>query len=97
MYWNGNKEIWLITVAGLIETWDVLKFKSCGEQRWEISRLIETWDVLKWLQIISAVGLIKINRNMRCIEIMSKMLQEIRETVINRNMRCIEIGFCSFF
>ena len=33
--------------GGLIETWDVLKFKSTETVSAYLLRLIETWDVLK--------------------------------------------------
>ena len=34
----------------LIETWDVLKFKSDFSALTAVARLIETWDVLKYNQ-----------------------------------------------
>ena len=34
----------------------------------------------------------KINRNMRCIEIIQKTVTACKECAINRNMRCIEIS-----
>ena len=34
----------------------------------------------------------RINRNMRCIEMLYPYIQQENESEINRNMRCIEIG-----
>ena len=54
----------------LIETWDVLKFSLRFCHFRLLLRLIETWDVLKSVVEIPCAAFPKINRNMRCIEIM---------------------------
>ena len=53
--------------------------------------LIETWDVLKYNLTNYIVFDNSINRNMRCIEMLSREEEKRREVLINRNMRCIEI------
>ena len=63
MYWNRETFLGGFYDLWLIETWDVLKFKSIEEKRRKISRLIETWDVLKLLSftlaLLSSGGLIE--------------------------------------
>ncbi len=54
-------------------------------------RLIETWDVLKWRQLIWPPSILKINRNMGCIEIIYNTQEYLLNKPINRNMGCIEI------
>jgi len=41
---QGENEV---SIQGLIETWDVLKFEKAREIAEVLYRLIETWDVLK--------------------------------------------------
>ncbi len=53
----------------LIETWDVLKWLLTINAVGRRIRLIETWDVLKYKIWKRKIGVKKINRNMRCIEI----------------------------
>ena len=56
----------------LIETWDVLK-SALHHFFWPFpARLIETWDVLKCKKHPDIVLVDKINRNMRCIEILAE-------------------------
>ena len=48
MYWNDRSSMLpVLPVSGLIETWDVLKFKFSNNLSIVTDRLIETWDVLK--------------------------------------------------
>ena len=56
-------------------------------------RLIETWDVLKFSYNRNDFRMIRINRNMRCIEIMARKNRYAKVYAINRNMRCIETIF----
>ena len=61
-------------IRRLIETWDVLKWRtSCGVNTSKLinrnMRCIEIWHLSKILQ-----GIIPINRNMRCIEIFRILL-----------------------
>ena len=60
---------WWKVLIGLIETWDVLKWKCIKCIQRTHQRLIETWDVLKlvWPSKTTAFRS-GINRNMRCIE-----------------------------
>ena len=50
-----------------------------------------TWDVLKCESIITKIFRIRININMRCIEIVNAEEKETSYAMININMRCIEI------
>ena len=61
-------------------------------QTWCKTRLIETWDVLKSRRRMLLLLMLWINRNMRCIEIITMPSRQIRSQRINRNMRCIEIN-----
>ena len=63
-----------IVSPGLIETWDVLKCDPGNSQFRTRLRLIETWDVLKYTVRQRGRGCGLINRNMRCIEIISTCL-----------------------
>ena len=74
------------SVVGLIETWDVLKSTTPWQKR-TLNRLIETWDVLKCYRMWP----IRINRNMRCIEMQTHLPTLASVFLINRNMRCIEM------
>ncbi len=48
MYWNPLGEFLSgMFVSRLIETWDVLKYKTDAQGLIKSLRLIETWDVLK--------------------------------------------------
>ena len=70
MYWNHNCKICRVYTYRLIETWDVLKYEQSAVWAFRIWWLIETWDVLKLTDLIQkCTDLAKINRNMRCIEI----------------------------
>ena len=69
MYWNDNT---VITEDGQIRltlTWDVLKFTLNTAKTTPDFGLTLTWDVLKsvWLSIVDEP--LRININMRCIEI----------------------------
>ena len=45
----------------------------------QVQRLIETWDVLKFQSLVgTAIGGVRINRNMRCIEMLLKGILEPR-------------------
>ncbi len=56
--------------AGLIETWDVLKFASVTSGVVAANRLIETWDVLKsepaMMPAQSRIGLIETWDVLKC-------------------------------
>ena len=75
----------------LIETWDVLKWYSKTFPSFTAFWLIETWDVLKSNFINGSYKSNEINRNMRCIEIVSCHSLSDFAAMINRNMRCIEM------
>ena len=57
----------------LIETWDVLKFPGGHAIHMRLSGLIETWDVLKSQMAVVGVCEEEINRNMRCIEMLTDL------------------------
>ena len=60
-------------------------------QPYHSTGLTLTWDVLKYDKCYNIVCTIKININMRCIEIRKQMQTVRTQTRININMRCIEI------
>ena len=90
MYWNTDCCPRKWSTKWLIETWDVLKCQMDLANALQLSRLIETWDVLKWRKMGWKRQYWKINRNMRCIEILNPD-EDVLFGEINRNMRCIEI------
>jgi len=71
------ENMWYVVIVqrGLIETWDVLKFIINFNSDLKNIRLIETWDVLKFTAVTSSFSSAKINRNMRCIEIIKHLNQ----------------------
>ncbi len=54
MYWNRVDDVHEASTSRLIETWDVLKWKSSASTTTGKNRLIETWDVLKSWNITTA-------------------------------------------
>ena len=50
-----------------------------------------TWDVLKLAFQLDKLLAMKININMRCIEMLEEIEESEHVTLININMRCIEI------
>ncbi len=69
MYWNLYGSAASPPFSRLIETWDVLKWTVYDNAFFMQQGLIETWDVLKSRQAGIMEERMKINRNMRCIEI----------------------------
>ena len=70
MYWNMTPfQNFARYHTGLIETWDVLKYRLSLFVCFFQKRLIETWDVLKFGNRNHIQTSVLINRNMRCIEI----------------------------
>ncbi len=96
MYWNSNTITPFSPFCRLIETWDVLKFPPCIYKQSRKIWLIETWDVLKFWYVNSRLNAYRINRNMRCIEMLGIHVEIRKKLWINRNMRCIEI-WCGWF
>ena len=72
-------------------TWDVLKSCMLHEYPCLVLRLTLTWDVLKCKYRQKAGCYIKININMRCIEMCIYVCIWCIACLININMRCIEI------
>ena len=80
-----------MATKGLIETWDVLKFKSLPSAYPWRQGLIETWDVLKFL--IDGTEKLSEERLIETWDVLKFAKDEAGNTttVINRNMRCIEM------
>ena len=91
MYWNIGSPVIHAPRLWLIETWDVLKCKIAEDDSLRYFWLIETWDVLKWKNTAINIQELRINRNMRCIEIINMRVDTQWRYLINRNMRCIEM------
>ena len=59
-------------------TWDVLKLQKILKHRWYALWLTLTWDVLKLTGKQQFNQLLKININMRCIEIQTNILSKMK-------------------
>ena len=92
MYWNLRGKVDFLFPWRLIETWDVLKYSKIVKANPFFLGLIETWDVLKsTVDAPQTMQHVRINRNMRCIEIQFPDAAFQAALQINRNMRCIEM------
>ena len=75
MYWNDTAVTETAERMRLTLTWDVLKWDLLNCSRSALARLTLTWDVLKWYENrIKHCCLLRININMRCIEILISLI-----------------------